>query len=75
MGRWTEEGWEYLISIADNAAAFSGHSSSGIKVIQDADRTCKLIVNSQGPWKKIQNIFQYFCSITLLFEIRSLLTN
>ena len=57
MARWTKEGWASLEHIAENAVAYTGFPLSGIKIIQEAQEICELIESSNGPWKKIQNIF------------------
>lgn len=57
MARWTKEGWANLEHIADSAVAYTGFPASGIKVMQEAQKVCKLVESSNGPWKQVDNIF------------------
>lgn len=57
MARWTKEGWANLEHIADSAVSYTGFPTSGIKVIQEAQKVCTLVESSKGPWKRIDNIF------------------
>lgn len=57
MARWTEDGWQLLEGLALNASVFTGFSSSGQIVIEEALRVCKLVELNPGVGKVIKNIF------------------
>lgn len=55
--RWTQTGWDNIQMIMDNVVAYTGNASSGMAVINDAQKAWNLLNSSKAIWKLEKNFF------------------